>query len=55
MLQVATDMTASYGDDPSMISTDTSATGMLDVIEKQLSMETTGTFWHGKTGSVLPW
>ncbi|PNH01348.1 hypothetical protein TSOC_012775, partial [Tetrabaena socialis] len=51
---VQTDMTAGYHGADGMISPEQSAADLLSVIQTQLSIETSGTFWH-RNGTVLPW
>ncbi|KXZ41370.1 hypothetical protein GPECTOR_516g492 [Gonium pectorale] len=51
---VATDMTAKYHGMDGVIGPEQSADDLVRIMTTQLSMETTGTFWH-RNGSVLPW
>lgn len=49
---VTTDMTEGFGKG---ITPAESAAGIFTRMTKDVTAETTGTFWHGVTGEVLPW
>ncbi|GLC40512.1 hypothetical protein PLESTF_000805700 [Pleodorina starrii] len=51
---VATDMTKKYHGMDGVIDPEQSAADLVEIMEQQLSMETSGTFWH-RNGTVLPW
>ena len=55
---VATDMTADFGvtaGEGNCVSSETSASGLIAVMEEKVSLENTGGFWHAVTKEELPW
>ncbi|GFR48788.1 hypothetical protein Agub_g10736 [Astrephomene gubernaculifera] len=51
---VATDMTLKYHGMDGVISPEQSAEDLVGIMQQQLNMESSGTFWH-RNGTVLPW